>query len=205
MFRKWKFFIVLGSFCLLSGCSKEVKVMEEKISDGGCLSEEINIEGYGDKGKKLANCFVEYPREPSRQDKSYYIVDDICGQFTPEFVSNALEKKISMAGKNTPDGSYTCTYSWNDLGGNITIILDYLNIKNQKAGQEDLGRKVEEESSIPMKNMVVYQENGLINTIYLILDEEKFISIERSNMAGLNTNELINFAAKVGKEIKNYK
>ena len=71
--------------------------------------------------------------------------------------------------------------------------------------QEALKRKVVEEKSIPMRNMVIYQDNGLINTIYLILNENKFISIERSNTAGLTTDDLIDFAVKLAKEIKNYK
>jgi len=39
----------------------------------------------------------------------------------------------------------------------------------------------------------------------LILNEKKFISIERSNTAGLTTDDLIDFAVKLAKEIKNYK
>ena len=37
--------------------------------DGACEKENVSIEGYGEPGKRLKNCFVEYPGEPSRRTK----------------------------------------------------------------------------------------------------------------------------------------
>ena len=62
-----------------------------------------------------------------------------------------------------------------------------------------------EEAQIPMRNMVVYQPDGTINTIYWVLGDEKFLSLERSDGGGLTTDELMNFASKIGEGIKNYK
>jgi hypothetical protein len=56
-----------------------------------------------------------------------------------------------------------------------------------------------------MRNMVVYQEDGLINTIFLVLSDDKFISIKRSSGSGLSSEDLINFATNVGQAIKDYK
>jgi hypothetical protein len=56
-----------------------------------------------------------------------------------------------------------------------------------------------------MDNYVAYQENGVINSIYLILGEEKFISIKISSDSVFSTNELITFAINIGQAIKNYK
>lgn len=171
------------------------------IDPGECKKAEIDLAGYTDKGKRLSNCFVEYPREPSREDKSYYIVEDICGQFTKEFIQKIFPKEI----KTLKASERSCEYQWGEIGGSISLILDYTKVESQKIVQEALKRKVVEEKSIPMRNMVIYQDNGLINTIYLILNENKFISIERSNTAGLTTDDLIDFAVKLAKEIKNYK
>ena len=73
------FVLVLG--LMVSGCVPKPEVKENpegtpivqnttQNNNGGCKEESVAITGYGDKGKRLKNCFVEYPGEPSRQDKS---------------------------------------------------------------------------------------------------------------------------------------
>lgn len=195
---KMRWIQVLGMGCLIIfGIGWRIT----NNNQNGCQRAEIDLVNYTDKGKRLANCFVEFPGEPTREDKSYYIVDDICGQFTKEFMGKMLNREI----KAIKEGEGSCEYQWGEIGGSISLILDYTKIESQKKAQEALKRKVVEEKSIPMRNTVIYQDNGLINTIYLILDEEKFISIERSNNAGLNTEDLINLAKNIALEIKNYK
>lgn len=193
--------IAIGlSLLLLTGC-----VMKEEKNAINCQQTKVDLVNYTEKGKRLKNCFVEYPKEASRQDKSYYIVEDICGQFTKEFMSRMMGRTILKSEKANVSGSYACDYFWNDRGDKVSLILDYINIENQKKGQEELGRKAVENKDIPMKNVVIYQENGLINTIYLGMSENKFISIERSASAGLTTEDLLNLAKKIALEIKNYK
>lgn len=193
-----------------SGCSSKISTkvsnspvaIAEKV--GKCQPGEVSLENYGDKGKRLSNCFVEYPGEPTRQDKSYYVVEDICGQFAKEFVENALGRTIVRIEPEKISGLYNCSYYLDDKEY-VMLVLDYLTIANQKIGQEAMGRTTKEEPRIPMRNMVVYQENGVVNTIYLVLGDEKFISIERSSGSNLSTEELINFASKIAEGIKNYK
>lgn len=180
------------------------KQEEPKSKAGACQVEAITIEGYTDKGKKLANCFVEYPGEPSRQDKSYYIVEDICGQFTKEFVQNALGKPVVKTEKPKMGTLSNCTYYVNDKDY-VMLVLDYLKFDNQKIGQEAMGRKTEISSKIPMRNMLVWQENGLLNSLYLVLGDNKFISIQRTSSLELSSDELISFAANLASQIKNYK
>ena len=179
-------------------------VSQETKSVGKCLPENVSIEGYGDKGKKLSNCFVEYPGEPSRQDKSYYIVEDICGQFTKEFISIALGKTIINTKSSDHYTIFNCRYFFDDEE-DVMLNLNYLTIANQKKGHEEMGRTTAVDPKIPMRNMVVYQENNLINTIFLVLSDDKFISINRSSNSNLSSEQLINFAANIGQEIKNYK
>lgn len=172
---------------------------------GKCQEEAVTIEGYGDKGKRLKNCFVEYPGEPSREDKSYYVVEDVCGQFTGEFIGNMLGRAIT--GIKSPENSslYNCTYYLDGEESYVMLVFEYLQAEIQKKGQESMGRRVEVDEKIPMRNYVVWQEDGLLNTIYLILGDNKFISVKRSSGSGLTNEELINFAANIGEEIRNYK
>ncbi|MFA5750297.1 MAG: hypothetical protein WC895_03685 [Candidatus Shapirobacteria bacterium] len=204
--------IILSSF-ILSACTTQKTsnpqnssnpISSKSKSISKCTPENVAIEGYGDKGKRLSNCFVEYPGEPSRQDKSYYILEDICGQFTKEFISATLGKNIIKT--KAPDhwSLYNCTYYLDD-NEYVMLVMEYLTITNQKKGNEEMGRTTTEDPKIPMRNMVVYQPDGQINSIFLVLSDDKFISIKRSSGSGLSSEDLINFAANIGKEIKNYK
>ena len=199
--------LLIGMSVLLTGCGKKITTTKPAAvaeKTGKCQTGEVSLENYGDKGKRLSNCFVEYPGEPTRQDKSYYVVEDICGQFTSEFVENVLGKPIIRTEPPKLNSLYNCSYYLNDQEY-VMLVLDYLSIDNQKKGQEMMGRTTKEDPRIPMRNMVVYQEDGVINTIYLVFGDEKFISIERSGGSGLSAEELINFAANIAKEIKDYK
>ena len=207
--------IIISSF-ILFGCTKKtiptvqipnvsITIEETKSAPktGKCEAGDVSIMGYGDKGKRLENCFVEYPGEPSRQDKSYYILEDICGQFTKEFISNVLGKPIIKT--EAPDNSnfFNCRYYLNDTE-NIFINMEYLTIANQKKGYESMGRTVTEESKIPMKNMIVYKDD-FIDVLFLVLDDKKFISLRPPSSNTMSKSEFINFAAALATEIKNYK
>lgn len=87
----------------------------------------------------------------------------------------------------------------------IIMCCWYLSIDNQKKGQEEMGRKTEESGEIPMRNLVVRQSDRAINTIYLVLGDMKFISIDRSTGGGLTNEELLTFAGNIAREIKEYR
>jgi len=201
---------------IFSGCAenKQEEKKVEKISENVgknietendsrslCREEKVNLPNYGEPGKRLANCFVEYPGEPTRQDKSYYIVEDICGQFSKEFVENALGRKIEKVEPSEINTANNCTF-YLDGKENIIINLEYLPAENQKKGHEAMGRKAEKNLEIPMDNFVITEENGAVNTAYLILNPNKFISIRSSSAVAL---DIVQFVANIGKEINNYK
>lgn len=205
---------------IISGCGKSEKGTEETPNQSinhpeikseigtsflkKCSEGRVVLSNYGDPGKRLGSCFVEYPSEPSRQDKSYYIVEDLCGQFTQEFLENMLGQKLAKIEPSVISGIYDCRYYLNDKDY-FWLNLDYLNVDNQKKKHEMMNRKVEANPKIPMQNMVVWQGDGLINEIYLVLAPEKFISINRSSTAVLDDERTLNLAVKLAKEIKSYK
>lgn len=214
--------LLVLSGLILSGCtinkstdgladnlSQKTIVKEEAVPENtgtnNCKEENVPLPNYGDPGKRLKNCFVEYPGEPTRQDKSYYIIEDICGQFTKEFVQNALGKPILGVEPSKISSLYNCSYFLNDKKDYVMLVLEYLSIENQKKGHESMGRTLKSDSRIPMENYLTWQGDGLLNTIYLVLEPEKFISIERSSGSGLTAEELTLFASNIGKAIKNYK
>lgn len=174
-----------------------------------CSPEEIEIEGYGDKGKVLTSCFVEYPGEPTRENNYYFIVEDICGQFTETFIENMLGRDIISIEEPSITSLYNCEYTTSEdpkpIGTNFLIALEYMDIENQKKGQELIGREVKSIDSIDMKNYVVY-DGDEINTIYLGLSANKFISINPNSENTFTSNEeFIEFVTNLSEEIKNYK
>ena len=220
---KKKLILSISVVCfLLAGCGQPViknqnstsqqptnqeAVLEKTMPSGvagKCTPGSVDLEGYGDKGKRLANCFVQYPGEPSRQDKSYYIVEDICGQFTKEFMANILGKEIVKVQPPLVNGLYNCSYYYDDKNY-VMLVMDYLSVADQKKGREFIGHKIMVDNRIPMENFYAVQENGIINTVYLVLGSEKFISIERASPQVLPGDEVLQFAARLAKEIKDYK
>jgi hypothetical protein len=169
-----------------------------------CKEEKVTLENYGDPGKRLKSCFVEFPGEPSRQDKGYYIVEDICGQFTQEFMENMLGIKLDKIIPPQISSLNNCSYYF-DENEYVMLNLEYLKIENQKTGNEFAGYKVEKDPKIPMDNLVVWQEDGLINAIFLVLNQEKFISLRPSSKKTFESENFIELAAKIAGEIKNYK
>ena len=201
--------IFIFTFCLfLASCTPKTNNQPVATTSGSaignCTPGPVDLANYGDKGKRLANCFVEYPGEPSRQDKSYYIVEDICGQFTKEFVENLVGQTIIKIEPSKIESIYSCRYYFNDQDY-IWLNLDYLSADNQKKGHEMMNRAIKTDDRIKMEHFVVWQGDGLINEIYLVLGSEKFISIERSSSKVLEGDQVLQFAAKLGSEIKNYK
>lgn len=205
----------------ISGCGK-AETSVENIQKGGettveentksgdaaslniCKKEKVSLSNYGDPGQRLKNCFVEYPGEPSRGDKSYYIVEDICGQFTKEFMENMYGAKLDRLEPPQVSTINNCTYYF-DEKEYVMLNLEYLSFENQKKGNEAMDRKVEKSSKISMDNAIVYQEDGPINVIYLVLSSNKFISLRPSSKKAITNDKFIDLAANIASAIKSYK
>jgi hypothetical protein len=211
----------LGNFCFSQPAAKNHKPgmkpepvpsavgAQNKSAFKKCKEEKVKLPNYGDPGKRLSSCFVQYPGEPTRQDKSYYIVEDICGQFTKEFVENMLGLSLLRIEKPKIDSLYNCSYYFSDqpagIGSYVMLNLEYMNVENQKKGHQMAGRTIKTDPRIQMNHFIVWQKDGLINEIYLVLGPEKFLSINRSSGKVLDNEKDIQFAANLAKEIKNYK
>jgi hypothetical protein len=171
---------------------------------GACQEGNVNLTGYGDPGHRLENCFVQYPGEPSRQSGGYHIVEDICGQFTKEFIENMYGAKLSRIELPKVATINSCTYYF-DEKEYVVLNLEYLSVENQKKGNEAMGRKTEEDPQITMENMVAYQEDGSINVIYLIIGSNKFISLRPSSKNAITKDKFLELAANIASAIKGYK
>lgn len=130
------------------------------------------------------------------EEKKIDIQTPVCDQITSSFVENALGKKIIKSEKITSSGTNVCQYYVDDSNF-VTLRLNALDYENQKKGQETLGRKITTNSQIPMEHFIAVQENGLINGIYLKIDNNLFLAVDRTSTKAANEDEIISFAAKV--------
>jgi len=177
---------------LLTGCTP---------SPSDTTTSNTTTETLADGKTRLSNGFVQYPGEPTREDTSYYIVEDICGQFTTEFVGNMLGKEIVRTEGPQTSSMYSCTYYFNNGGKEefVMLVLDYSSIGNPTTNDNG----VHSLDSIPMANYVAMDDNENISTIYLVLSENKYMTIFREG--DISNEELLTFARNLAEEIKDYK
>jgi hypothetical protein len=155
--------------------------------------------------------FVRFPGEPTRPDQDhYYVVEDICGQFTKPFMEGLTGKaikKIEPAAVSTVHGCayYTATTADDGKDAYVMLVLDYLSVANQKAGQQTLGRTVTTDASIPMDNFVATQDDGIVNAIYFVFGPEKFLRLDRSSTSALSDADMLALAVKLGTKMKDFR
>ncbi len=206
MIKKFLFVLILSFASLfLTGCQK--KVPGNPIVPPPQIREEVpdNIKDGTD-----ADGFVRFPGEPTREDKSYYIIEDICGQFTQKFMEGITGLSFVKIEPFSGDSTYGCQYytSTKEEGGVdsfFSISLDYLEVADQKKGHEMLGRKIITEPKINMEPFIIVQQASLINEIYLVLAPNKFLSINRSSGKVLSEAQDLELAIKLAEKIKNFK
>lgn len=183
------------------------------LTGAGCSNGSVGGGGSDNvAGGTDADGFVRFPGEPSRNDPShYYVLEDICGQFTKTFMEFASGKKILRMDGPPADGLYYCQYNVDtaENGAKIdkffSLSMDYLSVENQKKGHEFLGRTIKTDPRIKMEHFIVMQEDGLINEIYFVLGPNKFISLNRSSGEALTEEEAINLAIKLGEKMQNFR
>lgn len=199
-----KIFILTAIVCLafiFSGCN-----------GGGTINSGSDDQSQGDNvsGGTDADGFVRMPGEPSRGSSAYYIVEDICGQFTEKFITGITGKAIVKTRLANLDPQHTCTYytlydEAKGYGPFFSVAVSYLNFENQKKGNEFLDRTIKTDPRIKMEHFIAVQEDGLINGIYLALGPEKFISLSRSSAKVMTEDEMLDFAVKIADKVKNFK
>ncbi|MFA5196113.1 MAG: hypothetical protein WC401_09985, partial [Bacteroidales bacterium] len=128
--------------------------------------------------------------------KEISVGTDVCAEFPKEWVESVRGKTIAKAEPFNNSGTYTCKY-YIDGNNFITLRLNNLSAENQKKGQESLGRTITTNSAIEMNHFFVIQEDGLINGIYLVINPNLFIAVDRNSTKAASEDELTNFAVKV--------
>lgn len=134
--------------------------------------------------------------------KEVKVGNDICGEFPKEWAASALGKPITKTTSLDTTGTHSCQY-YTDENNFIILRLNNLSVENQKKGQTTLGRTIITNPKIKMEHFVVIQEDGLINGIYLIVNPNLFLTVDRNSAKAASQEEILNFAIKVSERIQN--
>jgi hypothetical protein len=134
------------------------------------------------------------------QNKTNTIGDDVCAEFTKEFIATIMNKPIVKTERFDTTGTHVCKYYLND-NDNFIIRLDALNVEDQKTGLKALGRSLTTNPKIKMNHFVAIQENGLINEVVLIINPNLFIAIDRSSTKAASETEIIDYSAKIAEKL----
>ena len=196
--------IAIGSIIYFSVGQKPIgNNLSKTDSNQNQSAESVNLP---DGSTVDSDGFVRLPGEASRGGNTYYITGDVCEQFTIKYMEGLTGKKI-LNTSSVLSGSSVCQYFISEQNKNMMfqISVSFLNVEDQKTGLRFLDRRLESDKRIPMENFVAYQENNLINKIYLVLGPDKFVGVDRSAADALTETEIMDLAIKLGEKLKNFK
>jgi hypothetical protein len=193
---KLKILILILSVIFLSGCAKKNMIT---VSDG--------------KGGFIK---VEDKSDIKEEVKKGDISNDICKEFTPDFIYSVLHKPIVKVEPSKLATVYACDYytdykvdfykdeKYNFVGPggpSISIVLDNLNVAKQKEARKFLGLTLDTSAKINMENIVSYRADKSIWSVDLIINPDRFVWANYSNKA-ITDDELITLAAAMADKIQ---
>jgi hypothetical protein len=142
-------------------------------------------------------------KENNIGDQNKLILDsDVCGQFTKGFIENATG--LSFAGTLSYNRSMedSCQY-YTSKGTSdfVSLNIAYLNVEDQKKGLTYLDNILKTDNRIKMEHFIAINEKGVINGIYLILNKNSFIRLDRSSKSILSEDNMLQYAIKVADKV----
>lgn len=127
---------------------------------------------------------------------------NVCEEFPSDWVEEITGKKIIKAEPRNSSTTNVCQY-YVDENNFLSLRLNNLSYENQRKGQENLSRTISTDSNIPIEHFVALQENGLINGVYLYINPNQFLAVDRTSTKALTEEEIISFAQAVGERLGN--
>jgi hypothetical protein len=134
--------------------------------------------------------------------KEIKLGQDVCSEFPKEWVTSVIHKPIINTKEFAMKGTYKCTYFLDDTNF-VTLGFDELNFETQKKGQQELGKTITTNNTIPMSHFVALSSNNLIYDIILEITPNVFFSVDRYPETIISETEMVDFATKVAERIKN--
>ena len=134
-------------------------------------------------------------------EKQIKVGDDVCGEFPKEWVKTAIGIPIIRTEAFNTNIIHVCNY-FVTQNGFVSIHHETYNVENQKKGLEFMGRKLKQDPRIKMDHFIAWQDDGLINNIYLILGESEYLTVSRSSGDVVDNEKNIQLAIQVVERIQ---
>ena len=141
--------------------------------------------------------------------------DNICAQFDADFTYSAIGKPIAYMNASPSGDIAYCQYftdykdDFYKVGGTtqpggpwIAINAVDLSVERQKRAAEVLGWTVQTDERIKMEHFMSVQEDGVINKIDLVINPDRYVSLNRSSAAVITNEELIIWTSLVAEKIQ---
>lgn len=164
----------------------------------------VVVAGCGKSDNKTGESVGE---QKQAQTQKADIGDDVCVEFSAELVGNAMGKAVVKTEGPSMASFHNCRYYFSydektKRGDNILLNLENLSVDRQKRGHETMDRVITTNDRIKMEHFIAVQEDGQINSLYLVLGPNRFISINRSSLKAGTNEDIINLAKLLAEEIK---
>lgn len=131
-------------------------------------------------------------------------IGQLCELFDAAFMAKAIgQTPVTTEVPTTYDADLCRYYPASTKSGPYILLThnDHLSVANQKKGHEVLDRTIETNDSINMEHFIVKQEDGLINSIYLVLGDMAYISINRTSAKALSETGMVELAATLAERL----
>ena len=126
---------------------------------------------------------------------------DICAEFPKEWVASVIGKPIVQTKPFSIKGIYSCNYFINETNF-AGINADDLSVETQKKGQIGWGNTIKTDPRIPMEHFIVVRPDGSIDSISLVLNPNKFVTVDKFYGKVFDNEGVIAFAIKVAERIQ---
>jgi len=130
------------------------------------------------------------------QKKEVKVGTDVCAEFPKEFIEASIGKKILRTKRfDMTVGTHVCDYytTENDF---LAIHVEDLNFETQKRGVGEFGKTIKQDPLIKMEHFVAWEGNNIYG-IYLKLNDNKFVSVDRGTINAATNEESMKLAIAV--------
>lgn len=141
------------------------------------------------------------PTNTVSEKREIRVGNNTCDEFSKEWVAKVTGKTIIKTEAISGAVTDVCQY-YVDANNFLTLRLNNLSFENQKKGQQTLERTIITNDRIKMEHFIAVQANGLINGVYLAINPNQFLVVDRTSTKALSEEEIVNFAKSVADKIQ---
>lgn len=130
----------------------------------------------------------------------------VCEEFDADFVYSVIKLPIKNLVPSALGADHGCQYQTKTMEADktnefVAIYFENLSVETNKKGMEILERKLSTDSRIKMEHYIAWQSADIINGIYLVINPNRFVRIDRSSTKVITNDQNIELAAKVAEKL----